>query len=296
MYNKINYSIVGIFVLLFGAGMIWFALWLAKYNTQDEYDTYKIEMRESVAGLSEDASVKLHGMDVGKIKEMRIDPKNIEVVDIYLNINKGTIIKDDMVAHTQMFGVTGLLSIEIDGGTNMANTLRPTDTHIPIIKTEASYFSKLSDDVKILNAQGKKILSDKNIEAFAKTLENLEKITSKGQEVELKAISTMNEIDHALIELNISMKKISNDFASLKDSINPTAENLLTTSRDFNRVTLKVEKSLDRGDYNLKKILEPMTVDMQVLSGQIDDLAGGLKESPSDLLFKSRKPIKGPGE
>jgi phospholipid/cholesterol/gamma-HCH transport system substrate-binding protein len=70
----------------------------------------------------------------------------------------------------------------------------------------------------------------------------------------------------------------------------------LVTSRDFNRVTLKVEKSLDRGDYNLKKILEPMTVDIQTLSGQIDDVAGGLKESPSDLLFKSRKPNKGPGE
>ncbi len=296
MYNKINYSIVGSFVLLFGAGMIWFAIWLAKYSTQDQYDTYKIEMRESVAGLSKDASVKLHGMDVGKIKQMRINPNNIEVVDIFLSIKKGTIIKDDMAAHTQMFGVTGLLSIEIDGGTNIAKTLHPTDTYIPIIKTEASYLSKLSDDVNIINAQGKKILSDKNIEAFAKTLEHLEKITSRGEAVEIKAIKTMNEIDYALMELNVSMKKISNDFSSLKDTINPTAENLLVTSRDFNRVTLKVEKSLDRGDYNLKKILEPMTVDIQTLSGQIDDVAGGLKESPSDLLFKSRKPNKGPGE
>ncbi|MDD5406468.1 MAG: MlaD family protein [Sulfurovaceae bacterium] len=296
MYNRINYSIVGIFVLLFGAGMIWFALWLAKYGTQDEYDTYKIEMRESVAGLSKDGTVKLHGVDVGKIKQMGINPKNVEVVEILLYIKKGTVIKEDMVAHTQMYGVTGLLSIEIDGGTNGAKTLQPTDTYIPIIKTEASYFSKLSDDIEDISIQGKKLLSDKNIETLTKTLEHLEKISSKGEAVELKAIDSMDQIDQTLKELQVSFKRMSDDFGSMKNRINPTAESLMTTSNNFNRVTLKVEKSLDRGDYNLKKILEPVTTDMQVLSGQIDDLAGELKQSPSDLLFKSRKPTKGPGE
>ena len=27
MYSKVNYTIVGIFVILFGAGMVWFAVW-----------------------------------------------------------------------------------------------------------------------------------------------------------------------------------------------------------------------------------------------------------------------------
>lgn len=296
MYSKINYSIVGLFVLLFGAGMIWFAFWLAKYNTQDQYDTYRIEMKESVGGLSEDATVKLHGIDVGKIAKMSINPKNVEVVEILLNIKKGIIIKEDMVAHTEMFGVTGLLSIEIDGGTNKAKILKPSDSYIPTIKTEASYISKLSDDVSVLNTQTKKLLSDKNIEEFTKTLENLQQITSRGEAVELKAIESMTKLDHTLVELQSSMKTISNDFTSLKDTINPTANSILDTSKNFNRVTLSVEKSLNRGDYNLKKILEPMTTDMQSLSGQVDSLAKQLKQSPSDVIFKSRKQIQGPGE
>ena len=285
MYNRINYSIVGIFVLLFGTGMILFAFWLAKYGTQDQYDTYKIEMRESVAGLSNDATVKLHGVDVGKIKQMGIDPKNIEVVEILLYIKKGTVIKEDMAAHTQMYGVTGILSIEIDGGTNGAKTLQPTDTYIPIIKTEPSYISKLNSElekVSVLLDQSKKLLSDKNIQNFEKTLDHLEKITSKGEAVELKAIDSMTEIDQTFKELRVSTKSMTNSFEG--------------TAKDFDRVTLKVEKSLDRGDYNLKNILEPVVVDIHVLSGQVDDLAGELKQSPRDLLFKSRKPTRGPGE
>ncbi len=285
MYNRINYTAVGIFVLFLGAGMILFAFWLAKYGIQDKYDVYKIEVKESVSGLSGDASVKLHGVDVGRVKQISINPKNIEVVDILLEIKKGTIIKEDMTAHTQMFGVTGLLSIEIDGGTNGAKTLDPTDTYIPIIKTEASYISKLNDELEKVSGlldQSQKLLSDKNIQALANTLEHLEKITSRGQVVENKAIDTMTQMDQTLGEFRVSTKSMTNSFVG--------------AAEDFDRVTLKVEKSLDRGDYNLKNILEPVTVDMHVLSGQVNDLAGELKQSPRDLLFKSRKPTQGPGE
>jgi phospholipid/cholesterol/gamma-HCH transport system substrate-binding protein len=70
----------------------------------------------------------------------------------------------------------------------------------------------------------------------------------------------------------------------------------MKTSRDFDRVIVKFEKSLDRGDYNAKKILEPTIVDMGILSEELSDMARELKQSPSDIFFKSRKPRRGPGE
>ncbi|MBN2721310.1 MAG: MCE family protein [Campylobacterales bacterium] len=285
MYNRINYTVVGIFVLLFSVGMAWFAFWLAKYGIQDKYDIYRIEIKESVTGLSEDAAVKLRGVNIGRVKQIRINPKNIEVVEILLDIKKGTVIKEDMTAHTQMFGVTGLLTIEIDGGTNSAKTLQPTATYIPTIKTRSSYISKLNEEVEKVSAlldRSKKLLSDKNIENFEKTLENLEKITSRGEEVENKAIDSMKQLDQTLGELKISTKTMSDSFEK--------------SAKDISRVSLKVENSLDRGDYNLRNILEPMTIDLQSLSNQINDLTGELRQSPSDLLFKSRQPVKGPGE
>ncbi len=285
MYNRINYTVVGIFVLLFSVGMAWFAFWLAKYGIQDKYDVYRIEIKESVTGLSEDAAVKLRGVNIGRVKQIRINPNNIEVVEILLEIKKGTVIKEDMTAHTQMFGVTGLLSIEIDGGTNSAKMLKPSATYIPTIKTRLSYISKLNEEVEKVSAlldRSKKLLSDKNIQNFEKTLENLEKISSRGEEMENKAIDSMKQLDGTLGELKISIKTMSDSFEK--------------SSKDINRVTLKVENGLDRGDYNLRNILEPMTTDLQALSNQVNDLTGELRQSPSDLLFKSRQPVKGPGE
>ena len=91
-------------------------------------------------------------------------------------------------------------------------------------------------------------------------------------------------------------KQMQADFAAIKKITIPTIDSLMTTSKDFNQVVHKFGKGLDRGDYNLKKIFEPAIVDMGILTDEISDLSRDLKQSPSDVFFKSRKPRRGPGE
>ncbi len=303
MYSRVNYTIVGLFVLLFGIGVVLFFFWLAKYGINQEYTPYKLYMKESIAGLSKDSVVKLRGVDVGRVSEIRIDPKNVERVEVMLEIKEGTPIKEDMVAHTQMLGITGLLSIEIDGGTNAAKTLKASKGHIPVIRTTASWFNKtteglgdLSSNLSKLLKRTELLLSDRNIDNFNKTLSNVEKITSRGEEVEEKTIDSLKKFDKRLLEYNASITHLSKDFSHIKEASIPAINKLYSTTRNFNRVTLKVEKSLDRGDYDLKTILDPMMVEINILSEQINDMAKEFKQSPSDIFFKSRKRRHGPGE
>jgi len=303
MYSKVNYTIVGIFVLLFGASMVWFAFWLAKYGMEEKFDTYRLEMKESVAGLSIDSNVKLHGVNIGKVDTIQINPKNIEIVEIFVKIKQGIPIKEDMIASTQMFGVTGLLSIEIEGGTNAAKTLVPTKKHIPLIKTKPSLLTKLtynlggmSEKLEAILTQSQKLLSDHNIETMGNILDNMEKVTAKGEELEDKIIVSMDNINTKFTEAIKDFKQMQKDFSDIKEVTVPTIDSLMETSKNFNRVTLKVEESIDRGDYNFKKILEPMLIDIEILLGQLNDMSRSIENNPSDLLFKSRKSIRGPGE
>jgi len=71
---------------------------------------------------------------------------------------------------------------------------------------------------------------------------------------------------------------------------------LMETSKNFNRVTLKVENSLGRGDYNLKQIFEPMLIEIRILTNQLTTMSRQLEQNPNELLFKSRKLRRGPGE
>ncbi len=317
MYSKVNYTVVGLFVLLFGIGVVWFGIWLAKYGLQEEYFTYKVEIKESVSGLSKDSSVKLNGVDIGRVSQIRIHPQDVQKVELILEIKEDVLIKEDMVAHTQMFGITGLLFIELEGGSNEAKTLVPTEDHIPLINSKPSLLAKLSNNLGGLSeklekllAQSEKLLSDKNIETMGTILENTEKLTAKGNDVEDKAISSLEEIDVTLQEFRIAMKnintkfveatvdfeKMQEDFAQIKEVTVPTVDKLMETSQNFNRVALKVEKSLDRGDYSFKKILEPVIIDTQILLKELTTMSRELEQNPSGILFKSRKSRKGPGE
>ncbi|HEO98469.1 MAG: MCE family protein [Campylobacterales bacterium] len=303
MYSRVNYLVVGIFVVLFGIGLVWFAFWLGKYDLQDQYYTYRLEISESVSGLSVDSNVMLRGVDIGRVSAIRINPENIELTEVYVNIRQDVPIKEDMVATTKMFGITGLLSIEIEGGTNTAKTLVPTDEYIPTIKTKPSLVTTLSKSVESLSLrldklleQGEKVVSDKNIDRVEKILGNVEDITKNGEEIENRVMSSLEELDQAIKDFRDSMKRVSANFEGATKDLNEVKRVIVPTIENFNRVTLKVEQSLDRGDYNMKKILEPMIVDIQILSTQMSELAEELKESPSDLIFKSRTPLKGPGE
>lgn len=303
MYSRVNYTIVGIFVLIFGTGMVWFAFWLAKYDLQQEFDTYRLEMKESVAGLSIDSDVQLRGVEIGRVSKIQINPKNIETIEVFVEIKRGIPIKEDMVASTQMFGVTGLLSIEISGGTNAAKTLVPTQEYIPLIKTRPSFLTKLTGDINGVGSKiedlllkSQKLLSDQNIETMGNILDNTEKVTARAEELEDKVIIALEELNMTLKEFRISMAQVTKDFSAMKEVTVPTIDKLMETSRNFNRVTLKVEKSIERGDYNLKKIFEPMLVDIDILLAQLNDMSRSIENNPSDLLFKSRKSMKGPGE
>jgi len=310
MYSRVNYTVVGFFVLLFGIGLLVFGFWLAKYGLHETYHTYKIEMKDSIAGLSEDSNVKLHGVDVGRVSQIRINPDNIGYIDIFVKIKEDIPIKEDMVASTQMLGVTGLLSIEIHGGSNEAKTLIPTDEYIPLIPAKPSLLSKLTSNVPVMSeklmhllSQSDKLFSDHNIDTLGHIFDNLEKASLQAEEVEKKVIVLLDEFRTSITNINakfteatLDFKQIQKDFAHIKKVSIPTIHKLMQTSKNFNRVILKVEKSLDRGDYNLKKILEPMLVDIQILSNQLNHLTKELEQSPSDVFFKSRKVRKGPGE
>jgi len=303
MYSRVNYTVVGIFVLLFGAGLVGFTFWLAKYGIQNEYTLYKLYMKESVSGLSKDSTVRLRGVDVGHVSEIRIDPDDIERIEVVLKIRSDVPIKEDMVAHTEMLGITGLLAIDISGGTNGSKLLKAKDGEIPVIKTAPSWFSKttkgigtLAEDLTDLLQRAERVMDDKNIEAFGNILENTDKFSSKAVHILDDFNKTLQTYEVSIKDLDKEIHSASTDFTRITDNTIPVLKSLQKATKNFNRLTLEAEKSLNRGDYNIKETFEPMLVDIGILTEQLTNLTRELQQNPSDMLFRSRKRRRGPGE
>jgi len=307
MYSKVSYTVIGIFVMLFTAGIIFFAFWLGNTGFQEDYDLYLLRTKESVSGLSKDSGVKLKGVDIGTVSDIRVNPKNIEEVEITLKITKGIPIKEDMQGTISMFGLTGLSYVEIEGGTNSAKTLHPTEGELPVIQSGSSFlgqlknsFEDLSEKLIVILERGEELFSDENLKNFTALLDNANKVAAKGTDVEEKMITTLDEAESAIKEFKASFAKLSKNFdalaVDLHKEMKPSLKKFDSMTKSIDELALEIKKTVNRGDYNMQKIMQPTISDLRVLSEQLDALTRQLRESPSDLLYKSSRPRRGPGE
>jgi len=322
MESRVNYTAVGIYVLIFSAALIAFAFWLGKHN-QDEshYHRYHVYITESVSGLAPEAAVKFNGVDVGKVETIRINPRNSEEVELTLKIEKDTPIKTDSSAVLKFYGITGLAFIEIVGGSKNAPLLETNNHAISTIPSSASLIKRLDESLSNVASKlsttldrADRLFSDRNVDNIAQSLAHLRSLTAQidsyqdevqtllNQSIALE--SNASESLGAMKEAGVSVKTTSDNFNTLLQTKMATAlESLTATSQESHTLIRKIEASLERGDYDLHSIASPASAELtelivqsRTLTNEMESTLRHLRESPSDLLFKKSASKPGPGE
>ena len=152
MEEKVNFAVVGVFVLALGAAFVAGVLWLSSGGAyRRTYETYQTYMRESVSGLSRDAPVRYRGVEVGRVRRMALAPAHIEQVQLTLDIERGTPVRQDTMAVLRVQGLTGIAYVELTGGSNDAPPLeaRPGETY-PVIRSGPSLMVRLDSAITTL--------------------------------------------------------------------------------------------------------------------------------------------------
>src|SRR5713226_4270960 len=134
-----HYFIEGLFIIGLSVGAAFFAVWLAGSGHRDDV-LYRIHFTDSVSGLALGDPVKYRGVDVGAVKAMTIDPADPRLVQVDVKLRKNAPIKSDTRASLTLKGITGVVFIELTGGSPDAPSLLAV-THkdqIPEIPAEKS--------------------------------------------------------------------------------------------------------------------------------------------------------------
>ena len=186
MESKVNFAVVGAFVLALGAALVGGVLWLSGGKSYSRsYDTYLIHMSESVSGLSLDAPVRYRGVQVGSVRSIALVPGNAELVQLTLDIERGTPVKQDTVAVLQVQGLTGIAHVNLSGGSGDAPPLKPgTGEKYPVISTGPSLMLRLDTGVTALlgnlNRSSENVnalLDEENRAVLRRTLANLDRLS-----------------------------------------------------------------------------------------------------------------------
>ncbi|MFY4818865.1 MlaD family protein, partial [Aliarcobacter butzleri] len=249
MDTKINFFKIGLFVSSLFTLLVIFIFWLGKYGLEDKkYDDYSIFFSESVSGLNIGSSIKFMGFEVGTVKDIKINPYNSEEIQIDIQIQKGTPIKEDNFAILGNLGITGLKYIELKGGSNNSKLLGENQYGMKVIKSKTSALTTFVDsteditkEITILLGQMKKVLNDENISNFSSLLSKSEKSMENIEQFSAYLVKNEKKID----ELINSMKSFANtghsSFASVK-----------TSADSFKELTTKIKEEFDKGTFDLK--------------------------------------------
>ena len=84
--GKDSYALItGLFMAILLAGTVIIAIWLGE--VQQRTETYYAETQDSVTGLRVGSSVYYRGIEVGKVKAIRFDPDNPQVIVVRRDID-----------------------------------------------------------------------------------------------------------------------------------------------------------------------------------------------------------------
>lgn len=303
METKASYLIVGSFVLALIAGLFVFVIWLAKVEVNREFTFYRTNFTGSVTGLQEGGVVRYRGIPVGSVRRMKIDPDNVEEVQVTIEVKSDTPIKEDTEASLETQGLTGVAYVQLSGGTQGSPPLKPKPgKKYANIRSRASQLEKVFssaprvlDNVNQLVNRANIALSERNLQAFSDTLDNIKVITGAIAEKGGTIKTTIDDADAVVRDLRKTAASLDSLVKNVEGNANSTLGSVKKLADDTNTragATLGSFKKL-ADDTNARtgavaEQVAPAVTDLRRTAESINRLSTELEA----MVAENRRPVR----
>ena len=175
-----------------------------------------------------------NGIPVGSVTAIEIDPANPSRVRVTVEVAGATPIRADSIATLELKGITGVLQVQITGGTPGSPAPRPPPGEkLPVIASKPSPFQELFAG------------APEAINRFILLVDRATKFLDEGNREEIRHI-----LDDAQT-LSGSLASRSDQFAALVDDLRATFGDLREASASVGRIFAKLESVIESADQTL---------------------------------------------
>lgn len=292
METKPHYLIAGLFVIVFSIIFIAVVLWILGANFEKNFDTYMIYTNKSISGLNPAAKVLYKGIYVGNVKNIIIDDKDPEYIEIFINVREKLPITTSTKAQIIQNGITGLSYVDLVGSNAETKLLKNVSkVKYPKIPLQPS-------KLDVLEGSAKKIIDNTNI-----LLGRINSVFDNSSINHMKNIGkNMDIFSYKLVVNADELKKIiknSDDLIKYLHTTNSNLNRLLKESqitvKNINAIIKDNKNGINAFTNNTLSNLNDLVIQMKYTLKDVGSLTNEIKEDPS-VLIRSRQIKKGPGE
>jgi len=272
MDTKVNYAIVGTFVISLVAAIVLSIIWLSSGLSTQEYSIYQVNMQEAVTGLSIDATVEYNGVNVGTVKSIMLHKKDPQFVELLLNIHDDTPITCGTVATLATRGLTGITYIALkDKGEDLRPLRKLKGQKYPVIKTGPSLLLQLNTGLQKLT---------ESIGQVSNTFKNL--------------FDQQNLL--SIKETLINIREITANLAANNQKLSAILENTSIASQRFPQLLQSSERTLQAFEMQTLPETNRIIANLDIITDNLTGLSVELRDNPSMLIRGKQPRALGPGE
>jgi phospholipid/cholesterol/gamma-HCH transport system substrate-binding protein len=184
METRSNYIMVGAVTVALLAGVLLFIVWLAGLSNK-QTKCYDIYFAQAVGGLNKGSNVTFSGVPVGQVKKISLLPSRPEFVWVRIDVDEQTPVLQGTSAQIKGVGFTGVSEIQLDGAVRGSPPITQTGPQgCPVLPATSGGLGallnsapELIDRIQRLTERLTELLSDKNQNAIADILENIDTTT-----------------------------------------------------------------------------------------------------------------------
>jgi phospholipid/cholesterol/gamma-HCH transport system substrate-binding protein len=296
--TKARLTFVAFLLIAIVAGAIWY------HFSVSQYATYQIFTEDAVSGLIADAPIEFHGVEVGKVKSIRlVNPHSVSIV---LSIDKAAPVTSSSVATITSRGLatrgfTGYVYISLEdvGIDSRPLTIRPGVPY-PIIATAPSKVITLDTTINQVNANVQvvtellqSILDKKTIAALKQSADSLQQVTKVLAENTNRLNSIVANTERASHRLEPLLESSHEVVRALQTQILPEVHQALTS---FEPLLESSHDTLRALQTQLLPEAHKALINLDDLSTTFTSVATKINRDPSILIRGSTPPSPGPGE
>lgn len=300
MEREANYAAVGAFVLVVALIGTLFVLWYSDTREHRHYLRYEIYFTGSVSGLDKGAAVRYLGVGVGRVVDIRIDPRDSSRVEVIVDIDATTPVSDQTVAQLQLQGVTGLLYIDLSEEHSKPSTPSVASLKYPVIRSAPSRFDVfLASLPELVAAAGdvveraQHLLSDANVGAVTSAVHNFDKASSGLPQTLHDLDALIAELRGASAELAASAHSAHTVLEAVQPDVRATAQRMHTIADNLAAATAQLDKLVAENRQDVRSFIrdglpaiERFAREGRAAAHDIRELSDSLRENPAQLLYQ----------